>query len=50
MLLVNKGIIKLEDHTVQVHPLENYRVVWDGFESNNPIKVLLLANKELVAL
>jgi len=50
MLLVNKGIIKLEDHTVRVEPLENYRTVWDGFESNSPIKVLLLANKELAAL
>ena len=48
--LVHRGVVRLEDHTASVEPLEAYRRAWSSLEDEKQFKVLLRVSEELEAL
>jgi threonine dehydrogenase-like Zn-dependent dehydrogenase/glycosyltransferase involved in cell wall biosynthesis len=48
--LVRHGIVRLDDHTASVRPLEAYQEAWASSARGEYLKVLLSTNKELEAL
>lgn len=48
--LVAKGVIRLDDHTNAVEPLESYLKAWSSVADGDTFKVLLRVNKDLEAL
>ena len=45
--LVNSGVVRLEDHTASVEPLEAYESAWEELRSGKRFNVLLSVSREL---
>jgi len=48
--LVSSGLVRLEDHTASVEPLESYEKAWEGLRSGKQFNVLLSICRELEEL
>ena len=48
--LVQKGIVRLDDHAITVEPLQAYPDAWENLQSQESFNVLLRVSDELEAL
>lgn len=48
--MISKSVIRLDDHTTEVEPLESYEKAWDDLDSGNHFSFLLNLSKELESL